>query len=150
MKMGNQPIPADNSGPNFTFSGKVSPEFLKEVFEWAHQQAQEHGDGCNPADFEVNRDESEKEVTWGWGGEADDTITIQESQGKFSMHVSGDGEEIETPDNQYFSEAKYVDDQYDAYIILNGKGYDLDELLELLKQAKATEKTENSAATRSP
>jgi hypothetical protein len=66
------------------------------------------------------------------------------------MHVSGDGEEIDTPDNQYFSEAKYVDDQYDAYVILDGKGYDLDELLEVLKQAKATEKTENSAATQSP
>ncbi len=130
-------IPADNSGPNFSFSGEISPEFLKQVFQWAHEQAKEHGDGSNPTDFEVGRDGSEKEVSWGWGGNAENSITIQECKGKFRMNVSGDGEEIDTPDNGYFLEGRYVDDQYDAYVIMNGQGYDLDALLEVLKQSKA-------------
>jgi hypothetical protein len=144
MKLENQSIiPADNSGPNFDFSGEISPEFVGKIFQWAREQAKQNEDP-EPSNFEMSRDQSWAEVSW--SGNSENTLTIQEDKGRFRIAVSGDGEEIDVPDSQFFSEGRYVDDQNEAYIVLNGDTYDLDTLAEILKKFKAQEKIKNSVA----
>lgn len=148
MKLGNQSIiPADNSGPNFDFSGKISPVFVGKMFRWAREQAKEKGEASAPSSFEMSQDQSCAQVSWNWSGNSENAIAIQEDKGRFRMEVSGDGEEIDIPDSQFFSEGQYTDDQNEAFVILNGGTYGLDELIKMLKQFKAQEeKTKNSAA----
>ena len=141
-------IPADNSGPNFDFSGEISPEFVGKMFQWAREQAKEN-ETPEPSSFEMSRDQSWAEVSWNWSGNSENTITIQEDKGRFRMEVSGDGEEVEVPGSEFFSEGRYVDDQNEAFGILNGEAFGIDDLIEKLKEFKAQEKTKNST-TRAP
>jgi len=138
-------IPADNSGPNFDFSGEISPEFVGKMFQWAREQAKKN-ETPTPSYFEMTRDGSWATVGWIWSGNSENILRILEENGKFRMYVNGDAEEIDCPNFEFFSEGRYVDDSYEAFGILNGEAFSIDDLMEKLKEFKAHEKTKNSAA----
>jgi hypothetical protein len=138
-------VPADNSGPNFDFSGEISPEFVGKLFQWAPDQAKKN-EAHEPSDFKMSRDQSWAEVSWNWSGNSENSITIQENKGSFRMEVSGDGEEIDIPDSQFFAEGQYIDDQNEAFGILNGEAFSIHDLIEKLKEFKAQQKAKSATA----
>ncbi len=121
-------IPADHSGPSFKFQGKVSPGFQKQFLEWIDGQMKNDEKIAN---IDADRDGGIRvEFDFGEG-----SLSVAATpDGVISVCSSGDGEVIPIPDGSIFVNARYSDENGEVFITHDGKNYDVDDLVEILKK----------------
>ena len=121
-------IPADHSGPSFNFQGEVSPKFQKEFLEWVDGKTK---DDVKIANIDADRNGGIRvEFDFGEG-----SLSVAATpNGVISVCSSGDGEVIPIPDGSIFVNARYSDENGEVFITHDGKNYDVDDLVEILKK----------------
>jgi len=128
--------PADHSGPSFYFSGVLAPQFADAFYEWLRSQVNELAEKpveCAPVEAVVDKDGTIS-VAYEYEGDQTDRITVTERAAKIHVSVQGDAEEINCPDSKFFASGRYSDDNHDAFGILDGEEYTIEELLKKLKR----------------
>jgi hypothetical protein len=127
-------IPADHSGPSFNFQGEVSPKFQKEFLEWVDGKTK---DDAKIANIEADRDGGIRvEFDFGEG-----SLSVAATpDGVISVCSSGDAEVTPVPGGPIFTTARYSDENGEVLITHDGKDYNIDDLVEILKKHLQQEK----------
>lgn len=122
-------IPADHSGPSFNFEGELSPKFQKEFLEWVDGKTKDEGGKINNID--ADRDGRIRvELDFGEGSLSVATAP----NGVVRVCSSGDAEVTPIPYTSIFVNARYSDENGEVVITHDGKNYDVDDLVEILKK----------------
>jgi len=128
-------IPADHSGPSFNFEGTVSPKFHKAFLEWVDAENKKNDGHINIID--ADRDGRIcVEFDFGEG-----SLSVAATpDGVISVCSSGDAEVTPVPGGPIFTTARYSDENGEVVITHDGKNYDIDDLVEILKKHLQQEK----------
>jgi len=128
-------IPADHSGPSFNFEGTVSPKFHKAFLEWVDAENKKNDGHINIID--ADRDGGIcVEFDFGEGS----LSVTSTSDGTISVRSSGDSQVTPVPGGPIFTIAKYSDEDGEVVITHDGKDYNIDDLVEILKKHLQQEK----------
>jgi hypothetical protein len=128
-------IPTDHSGPSFSFQGEVSsPEFQKQFRDWVDRETKSD---ARIANISADRDGGARvEFDFGEG-----SLSVTSTPGgTMTVCSSGDGEVTPVPGGPIFNIARYSDDDGEVIITHDGKEYDVDDLVEILKKYLQQEK----------
>lgn len=125
-------IHADHSGPTYVFDGTVPPGFKEKFLAWMREHTKQEDPDVGPDEFDITKDGSESSVRYEF---EEFTVHVTElKDGGLDVHIRGDWEQHEAPDNGFFTEGKYSDDEYDTYLVYKGQAHSPDDLLALLKK----------------
>jgi hypothetical protein len=132
-------IVADNSGPSYELTGEVAPQFSEALFRWVTKVYRKHfPKQKNPTHVGVSKDGTRTKLEWDWdGNHQTNSVKIVQENGKLTVSVAGDAQEMDPPSDSIFTSGQYTDNEAEAYGILDGKTLTLGELLKIAKRSKA-------------